>query len=66
MINISLKYSHKYGTRMSTHSRDWRDVKLNIISTNQQKSTFLELMDTDEPIENILQWFLYRIIFFLI
>lgn len=40
MINISLKYSHKYGTRMSTHSRDWTDAKLNIIPTNQQNSTF--------------------------
>ena len=37
MINISFKYSHKYGTRMSTDSRNWTKVKLNINFTKPTK-----------------------------
>ena len=56
MINISLKYSHKYGTRMSTDSKNWTQIKHN--KKNQQKPTFFsEHMDTEDSIENILRWF---------
>ena len=53
MINISFKYSHKYGTRMSTDSKNWTEFKYNKKST-KINIFFSERMDTEDSIENIL------------